>query len=67
MERHVIKSDAVNRFMMSTETNDPEGFMMPYKVYGKLDLELMQAKYQKLSHTSYGCIVRLSHNSQEIK
>lgn len=67
MERNVIKNNAVNRFVISQEINDPEGFIMPYKIYGKLDLELMQAKYQKLSHASYGCIVRLSHNSQEIK
>lgn len=64
MERHVIKNSAVKRFVLSQETNDPEGFIMPYKVYGKLDLELMQHKYQKLKHSSYGCIVRLNHDGQ---
>lgn len=40
--------------------NDVEDFKMPYKHYGKADLENMQAKYQKLNNLSKGLNVRFN-------
>lgn len=39
--------------------NDPEGFIMPYKLQGRIDTEIMLDKYNRLKKTSYGYIVRL--------
>ncbi|AFZ31633.1 hypothetical protein Glo7428_3146 [Gloeocapsa sp. PCC 7428] len=39
--------------------NDPDGFLMPYKLASKTDLEVMNEKYMRLRKASYGCIVRL--------
>jgi len=39
--------------------NNMEDFKMPYRLYGKTDLEIMVRKYQKLSNNSHGLIVRL--------
>lgn len=39
--------------------NDPEDFIIPYKLYGKIDEEVLKAKYTKLRKASYGYIVRL--------
>lgn len=60
----ITKNTAVIRFVISQSTNDPEGFAMPYKLYGVTDLETMKHRYQKLLHNSYGCIVRLNHDGQ---
>jgi hypothetical protein len=32
--------------------NDLRDFSMPYKIYGKIDLEVMKAKYSALSNDS---------------
>jgi len=39
--------------------NDPEDFQMPYRLYGKTDLEVMASKYDRLRKTSHSYIVRL--------
>lgn len=39
--------------------NNMDGFKMPYKLYGKTDLQVMTMKYKKLSNNSKGLIVRL--------
>lgn len=39
--------------------NDIEGLVIPYKLQGKIDLEIMTQKYIRLRKTSYGYIVRL--------
>ena len=39
--------------------NDPDDFQMPYRLYGKTDLEVMAHKYDRLRKSSYGYIVRL--------
>jgi hypothetical protein len=43
-------------------SNDMEGFIMPYKLYGKTDLEVMTRRYEGLSNKSYGYIVRLNNS-----
>lgn len=49
-----------NIFDSSVEfVNDLADFKMPYKLYGKTDLEVMEAKYSKLSGRSHGLITRL--------
>jgi hypothetical protein len=45
-------------------TNDPRDFKMPYKVYGKIDLEIMNSKYQRLHNFSKGLSMRFQ-NGQE--
>lgn len=39
--------------------NDPDGFMMPYRFGGKMDIEVKQAKYFSLNNLSKGTKVRL--------
>lgn len=39
--------------------NNMDGFKMPYRLYGKTDLEVMTRRYKKLSNKSRGLIVRL--------
>lgn len=39
--------------------NDPQDFAMPYRLYGQTDAEVMFDRYQKLTKSSYGLIVRL--------
>lgn len=39
--------------------NHPDGFLMPYRRYGREDLEVMYEKYQRLNKYSYGYIVRV--------
>lgn len=39
--------------------NDLDDFKMPYKIYGKTDMEIMKDKYMKLRKSSHGYIVRL--------
>ncbi len=39
--------------------NDPEGFIIPYKLSGKNDTDMMMNKYSKLKKISRGYIVRL--------
>lgn len=44
-----------------TETelvNDMNDFKMPYRLYGKTDLEVMADKYSKLKNNSHGLVVR---------
>lgn len=41
-------------------SNDMKDFKMPYKLYGKTDLEVMTRKYKKLSGRTHGLITRLS-------
>lgn len=49
-----------NPFAFNIEfENDMDDFKMPYKMYGKTDLEVMTMKYKKLSNNSHGLIVRL--------
>jgi len=38
--------------------NDLDDFKMPYKVYGKFDLEVMIDKYHRLNNKSKGLMVR---------
>ncbi|BAZ50514.1 hypothetical protein NIES4103_31300 [Nostoc sp. NIES-4103] len=40
--------------------NDTQDFKMPYQIYGKCDLDNMQAKYQKLNNLSKGLNVRFN-------
>lgn len=44
--------------------NDLADFKMPYKFFGKLDLALMQAKYQKLNNYSKGLNMRYLNYGQ---
>lgn len=39
--------------------NNIDAFKMPYKLYGKTDLEVMKRKYMRLSNRSHGLIIRL--------
>lgn len=39
--------------------NDPEDFQMPYRLYGRTDLEVIAHRYDRLRKTSYGYIIRL--------
>lgn len=39
--------------------NDVEDLIIPYKLQGKTDLEVMTDKYMKLRKASHGCFVRL--------
>ena len=39
--------------------NDLDSFQMPYKLYGRTDLDNMINKYLKLDNRSRGTIVRL--------
>ncbi len=39
--------------MKFTRINDPEDFQIPYRVYGQIDLEIMQAKYKKLKRRKH--------------
>ncbi|PIG90815.1 hypothetical protein CSQ79_24520 [Gloeocapsopsis sp. IPPAS B-1203] len=48
-----------NPFSNQIYENDPDGFLMPYKLVGKTDLEVMKHKYMRLRKASYGYIVRL--------
>jgi hypothetical protein len=32
--------------------NDPEGFQVPYKIYGQIDLEVLTEKYNRLTNNS---------------
>jgi hypothetical protein len=52
----------MNKDLLETNVeylNDPDDFKMPYRLYGKTDLENMLHRYQKLSNRGYGLIVRL--------
>ena len=50
---------ANNPFALQPEMqNDMDDFKMPYRLYGKTDLEIMIDKYNKLHNRSYGVIVR---------
>lgn len=50
----------INLLKLDTEyQNDPEDFQMPYRLYGKTDLEVMAQKYDRLRKASYGYIFRL--------
>lgn len=52
MNFNLLKTDV-------TSENDPDDFQMPYRLYGKTDLEVMAHKYDRLRKSSYGYIVRL--------
>jgi hypothetical protein len=39
--------------------NNLEDFKLPYKLQSKTDMEVMQRRYQELTKSTYGCIVRL--------
>lgn len=39
--------------------NDPEGLIIPYKLCGRTDLEIMTAKYNRLRKASHGLFIRL--------
>lgn len=39
--------------------NDMDDFKMPYRMYGKTDLEIMTMRYKKLSNNTHGLVVRL--------
>ncbi len=52
-----------DRFLKSTAVNDPGDFKTPYKIYGRIDLEIMQFKYQQLHNFSKGLSVRFNHGS----
>jgi hypothetical protein len=52
--------NAITRFTRTTAINDPEDFQMPYRIYGLTELELMQAKYQKLNNLSKGLSIRFN-------
>lgn len=39
--------------------NDLEDFKLPYKLQSKTDIEVMQCRYENLTKTTYGYIVRL--------
>lgn len=43
--------------------NDMDDFKMPYRLYGKTDLEIMTMRYKKLSNNTNGLIVRLKYGS----
>jgi hypothetical protein len=45
--------------------NDMDDFKMPYKIYGKLDKELMIDKYKRLRNFSYGLLVRFNHGTTQ--
>lgn len=50
-----------NPFAEDTQyQNDLRDFKMPYRLYGRTDLEITKRKYQELSNFSYGLIVRLN-------
>jgi hypothetical protein len=38
--------------------NDPDDFKMPYQIYGKIDLELLTDKYNRLTNQSKHPLVR---------
>lgn len=39
--------------------NNLEDFKLPYTLQSKTDIEVMQRRYQQLTKSTYGCIVRL--------
>lgn len=39
--------------------NDLNGFKLPYTLQTKTDREVMKRRYQELTKSTYGCIVRL--------
>ena len=39
-------------------SNDIEGLIIPWSLYGELEEQLMQQRYFKLRNNSYGYIVR---------
>lgn len=39
--------------------NDLADFKLPYALQSKTDVEVMKRRYQELTKSSYGCIVRL--------
>lgn len=41
------------------EVNDPDDFVMPYKIYGNTDYENMLDRYMKLKKVSSGYKIRL--------
>lgn len=43
--------------------NDLDDFKMPYRLYGRTDLEIMIDKYQKLSNQSYGLTKRFNYGA----
>ncbi|QMS87311.1 hypothetical protein HUN01_06830 [Nostoc edaphicum CCNP1411] len=38
--------------------NDPRDFKMPYRIFGKIELEVMKNKYQRLNNKSKALSVR---------
>lgn len=48
-----------NPFSGQQYINDPEGLILPYKLVGRTDLEVLTEKYNRLRKSSYGYIVRL--------
>ena len=51
-------NDNLFRSGLVYETN-PEGLILPYKLVGRTDLEVLEDRYRRLGKYSYGCIVRL--------
>lgn len=51
-------ADFINKTKQTV--NDMDDFKMPYRLYGKTDLEVMLDKYQRLSNKSYGLTVRFN-------
>lgn len=50
----------INPFNMDTQYfNDLDDFKMPYALYTKTDYEVMMRRYQGLTKSTYGYIVRL--------
>lgn len=43
----MLKNPFVRYFQV---TNDLDDFRMPYKIYGKIDLEIVVDKYQRLTN-----------------
>ncbi len=39
--------------------NDMDDFKMPYRMYGKTDLEIMIMRYKRLSNSTHGLVMRL--------
>lgn len=46
-------------FEQNQYVNDLEGLIIPYKLVGKIDKEVLTEKYNRLRKSTYGYIVRL--------
>lgn len=48
-------------------TNDPEDFKIPYKIYGKVDLEVMANRYNRLTNKpKHNLCVRFSNGQNTL-